>query len=74
MARDRVEVIGYAVEPYREDTSMWAEEMGFLLVRQAREAAGVNRAEITSVHNSTMDLFDAITISNGLLQPARGGV
>ena len=39
MARDRVEVIGTAVEPYREDTSMSAEEMGFLLARQAREAA-----------------------------------
>ena len=68
-----VEVIGCAVEPYAAETSKSAEELGFVLARQAREMAGVGREEITSVHNSTMDLFDGITISNGLLQPAAGG-
>ena len=48
MVRERVEVIGHAFEPYGDDTSKSAEEMGFLLARQAREMAGVTRDEITT--------------------------
>ncbi len=73
MKRTRVAIAGYALEPYAAETVHSSEDLGFLVAQRAREMAGIARDEITSVHNSTMDLFDGVTISNGILQPAAGG-
>jgi len=69
----RIGIIGYALDKYVGDSPCDSEQMGFQVAKRAREMAGVEREEITSVHNSTMDLFDGITISNGILLPAAGG-
>ena len=73
MRRRRVAIAGYALEAYAAETVHSSEDLGFLVAQRAREMAGIERDAITSVHNSTMDLFDGVTISNGILQPAAGG-
>ncbi|MGD9858360.1 MAG: thiolase family protein [Planctomycetaceae bacterium] len=73
MQSPRVAIVGYALEPYSGVSAGYAEELGYRVVRCAREQAGVSREQVSSVHNSTMDLFDGVTISNGILGPAAGG-
>ena len=73
MGIKRIALIGYALDEYKDNTDLYSEDMGFYVAKRARENAGVAREDITSVHNSTMDLFDGITISNGILIPAAGG-
>lgn len=73
MKDKRVAIIGYALDNYSGESMLSSEEIGFYVAKRAREAAGVARDDIDSVHNSTMDFFDGITISNGILLPAAGG-
>lgn len=73
MRKNKVAIIGYALDKYSGETNLSSEEMGFKVAKRARDHAGVNRENITSVHGSTMDFFDGVTISNGLLIPAVGG-
>jgi len=68
-----VVIVGYALEHYSGESSAFGEEIGYRVVRRARERAGLDRESISSVHNATMDLFDGVTISNGILAPAAGG-
>lgn len=69
----RVAIVGYALDTYSGQSSGFGEEIGYRVVRRARQQAGLNRQSISSVHNATMDLFDGMTISNGILSPAAGG-
>jgi len=73
LERMKIAIIGCALDKYVGDSPGDSEEMGFRVVKRAREMSGIEREEITSVHNSTMDFFDGITISNGILAPAAGG-
>lgn len=73
MKNNKVAIIGYALDKYAGETNLSSEEMGFRVAKMAREHAGVNRDDITSIHGSTMDFFDGVTISNGLIIPAAGG-
>ena len=69
----RVGIIGYAIDKYGGDIVTSIEERGFNLAKRALLKSGIEREEIDSVHNSTMDMFDGITISNGVLVSASGG-
>jgi acetyl-CoA C-acetyltransferase len=69
----RVAIIGYGLIKYSYEISTSSEEMGFRVAKMAQEASGISRDDIDSIHNSTMDLFDGVTISNGILAPAAGG-
>ncbi len=73
MMDNKVAIIGYALDRYASETDLSSEEMGFKVAKRARDHAGVKRFDITSVHGSTMDFFDGVTISNGLIIPAAGG-
>lgn len=69
----RVGIIGYALDKYSGDIVTSIEEAGFNIAKRAQLDSGIEREEIGSVHNSTMDMFDGITISNGILIAAAGG-
>jgi acetyl-CoA C-acetyltransferase len=69
----RVGIIGYALDKYGGDIVTSIEEAGFNVAKRAQLNSGIERDEIGSVHNSTMDMFDGITISNGILIAAAGG-
>lgn len=73
MNKDKVAIIGYSLDKYKSETDLSSEEMGFKAAKMARDHAGVKRDDISSIHGSTMDFFDGVTISNGLIIPAAGG-
>lgn len=70
----RVGIVSYGIMEYgdQEDIGNWADEVTFMVSRQALDSAGLSRDDIDVVVISTMDGFDGITISNGLLAPAAG--
>ena len=54
------------------DLGMWQDEATYIVSKQALDAVGLKREDLDAVSISTMDAFDGITISNGLLVPAAG--
>lgn len=70
----RVGIVSYGILEYgdQKDIGNWADEVAFMVARQALDKAGLSRDDIDVVVISTMDCFDGITISNGLLAPAAG--
>ena len=70
----KVGIVGYGIIEYGDhgDIGNWADEATFVVVRQALDKVGLEREDIDVVVISTMDAFDGITISNGLLVPAGG--
>lgn len=68
----RVAIIGYALDKYVDESPGDQEDMGFHSAKRAMKMARIDREEITSVHSSTMDFFDGVTISQGILLTAGG--
>lgn len=72
--RKRVGIISYGIMKYQgpNEIGMWNDEATFVVARQALDRAGLSREDLDAVVISTMDGFDGVTISNGLLAPAAG--
>ncbi len=70
----RVGIISFGIMKYQgpNEIRMWNDEATFVVARQALDGAGLSREDLDAVVISTMDGFDGITISNGLLAPAAG--
>jgi len=70
----KVGIVSYGIMEYGDHGAIrkWADEATFIVARQALDKVGLNRDDLDVVVISTMDAFDGITISNGLLVPAAG--
>lgn len=72
MTQGKVAVIGYGLTAYTGKGTARADELIFRATRLALEKAKISREEIDMVVVGTVDAYDGITISNGLLAPAAG--
>jgi acetyl-CoA acetyltransferase len=72
--KNKVAIVSYGIMNYQDPNGleMWQDEATYVVSRKALDAINLNREDIDAVIISTMDAFDGITISNGLLAPAAG--
>lgn len=70
--KKKVAIVGYGLTEYRGESRARADELIFNASRSALKKARITREEIDSVVVATVDAYDGITISNGLLAPAAG--
>lgn len=72
---ERVAILGYGLVPYRgvHEVGTWSDEAVFDAITQALGNVGLQPQDIDSVEVPSVDAFDGLNISNGLLAPAAGG-
>ena len=69
----RAGIIGYAVEGFQDEVKLRSDELVFRTSKGALDMAGISRQDLGSIVISSLDAYDGITISNGLMAPAGGG-
>lgn len=69
----RIGIIGYALEGFQEEVRLRSDELVFRASKLALDMAGISRQELDVAVIASLDAYDGITISNGLMAPAGGG-
>ncbi len=69
----KVGLIGYSMIGFGEDVTQGSDELVFQATRQALDMSGISREELDVTVISSIDAYDGITISNGLVATAGGG-
>jgi acetyl-CoA C-acetyltransferase len=69
----KIGIIGYSLIGFEDDVRLGSDEMVFRASKSALDAAGISRDDLGTTVISSIDAYDGITISNGLMAPAGGG-
>jgi len=69
----KIGIIGYSLVGFEDDVKLRSDEMVFRASKSALDAAGISRDDLGTTVVSSIDAYDGITISNGLMAPAGGG-
>lgn len=69
----KVGIIGYAMLGFEDDVKLRSDELVFWSTKPALDMAGIDREDLGVSVISSLDAYDGITISNGLMAPAGGG-
>lgn len=69
----KIGLIGYALVGFGDDVQLRSDEMVFRASKSALDSAGISRDDLGTTVISSIDAYDGITISNGLMAPAGGG-
>lgn len=69
----KIGVIGYALVGFGDDVTLGSDELTFQASKSALDMSGISRDDLGATVISSIDAYDGITISNGLMAPAGGG-
>jgi len=69
----KIGIIGYAVVGFGADVRLASDELVFQASKSALDMAGISREDLGTTVISSVDVYDGITISNGLTATAGGG-
>jgi acetyl-CoA acetyltransferase len=69
----KIGIVGYALVGFGADVKLRSDEMVFRAAKSALDSAGITRDDLGTTVISSIDAYDGITISNGLMAPAGGG-
>jgi len=69
----KVGIIGYALVGFTDEVNIRTDELVFKAAKAALDRAGLTREELDVSVITSLDAYDGITISNGLMAPGAGG-
>lgn len=70
---NKIGIIGFALVGFEDDVKLRSDELVFKATKAALDMAGIKRRDLDVSVITSIDAYDGITISNGLMAPAGGG-